>query len=277
MAANPPKPVHPYCTTCGEFTSVPLNPLLTGRRFECPSIANTFEEGVHVAAVGDVKAARWWLRCQRNLYRYLPVRNRLLSLRRSSSPGPAIIVVILLLAVAFFLATSPPLLARWLARIIAALIVLDILAYNTAVVFVSQKPRNILRTICFAILAVLQLTAAFAVLYLSPTTPLFEKPGVIGAVSLRPLEAWYFSVVTFGTVGFGDIHPLMTEPNVGKVEAAIIAEILTGVYFLIGILASFVSWAASGTSLGSLSDLISESKKLDDDTAQYGKAATPIE
>jgi hypothetical protein len=192
-----------------------------------------------------------------------------LSFGGSDGPEPAILVVSLFLAIAFCLASNPSLAWRWVARSIATLVVVDILVYNAAVVFVSGKPRNILRTLVFAAVALMQLTMAFAVIYASPTRAMFEKSGIDGAVFLNRFESWYFSVVTFATFGPGDIHPALRAPYAWKAELLMTFEILAGLYFLAAVLATFVSWGTPGAGLPSLKALVSESDDLAKSTETY--------
>ncbi|HEU18886.1 MAG TPA: two pore domain potassium channel family protein [Deltaproteobacteria bacterium] len=57
--------------------------------------------------------------------------------------------------------------------------------------------------------------------------------GFMGTEGLSPADAFYFSIVTIATVGYGDIHPV-TQP--GKILAVIL--IVTGVGTFLGVIAN---------------------------------------
>ncbi|RJQ50877.1 MAG: two pore domain potassium channel family protein [Desulfobacteraceae bacterium] len=76
-------------------------------------------------------------------------------------------------------------------------------------------------------------------------------------------QAFYFSVVTITTLGFGDIHPNI---NAWHIQLFTILEVIVGLYFLITILTIFVSWAVNEPRRKiSLKDL---AKKVSEDQLQ---------
>jgi len=263
--------VHPYCATCeAVFDDVEVNSLLNGRRFECPSDSNNFGHEFHVAAIGDGRVERFWLNRQRDLHRYLRSRNRFLTFGMSTAPEPALIALLVFEVIAWWSATSPEMWWRRLVIGLCAVKIVDTLVYNAAVVFVSAKPRNIMRTVVFAILAYLELTALFAVIYASQITARFERSSDTAPVILHRLEAWYFSIVTFTTFGPGDIHPAMNLADAWKAEVLVTLEIFVGLFFLIAVVTAFVSWSTNNSGLPSLLALVEESDRLAASKEKYG-------
>ena len=58
----------------------------------------------------------------------------------------------------------------------------------------------------FALINIAQLVIGYAILYRSFAN--IGAPGACGPHVLSPVQSLYFSMVTFATVGFGDLAPL---------------------------------------------------------------------
>jgi voltage-gated potassium channel len=240
-----------YCGTC-EWVYGQVDNLLTGRRFECPE---AHLETPHVAAAIPAEDLRGWMWSSTKLIRYMDIRRRPAHRVLLWKGAITLALGVLLLALALHLATSQQRVIRWAACLLAGIVFLDMLALNTATAFVTQKPRLPLRTALFAIVALAQLAASFAVVYAS-MRGMFEFHG--RTVDLTPVRAFYFSLTTLATVGYGDITPI----NEALPSAIVAAEIVCGLFFLGVILATFVSWATGGASLPTIDDLIKESERI---------------
>ena len=118
--------------------------------------------------------------------------------------------------------------------LISAVILLDAIAYNSMVVFVTQRPQVPLRSVIFAVFTFVQFATAYAVFYRSLSGwdhhQFTQELGVI--------SAFYFSVITIATVGYGDISPASSFSQI-----LVVSEIALGVYFLATIVSTIASWA----------------------------------
>ncbi len=76
--------------------------------------------------------------------------------------------------------------------------------------------------------------------------------------TLRGWTAWYFSLVTIVTLGYGDFHPCSP-----LARFLVMAEIVVGLYFLSTLFTTIVSWANASDTLPTLHELRKKSKKLD--------------
>jgi hypothetical protein len=192
-----------------------------------------------VAAVVPLDATGW-LRFQQGLVRY--ARHPLLPRSRwfRNKAEVYVPVQVMLLVLALTLAKT----ALWpFCVVMSVAILIDAMVYNSMVVFVTQHPQVPLRSALFVVLTFLTSTACFAVLYSALPDSQFSKP-------LSSTVAFYFSVVTMATVGFGDIVPSGTVSRL-----LVTIEIAVGVFFLTTIVSTIASWANSSPGLPTLDDL----------------------
>lgn len=125
--------------------------------------------------------------------------------------------------------------------LVAIGIVADIVLIHTSIVFLTRNPLNALRSVMLTVFSFVQLVLAFGVFY-TLMKDCFEP--VLGTWS-----AVYFSFVTVTTLGFGDIVP---SDHGWIAQVTIVAELLTGLFFLVVLLAAFVNWIAPSDILGSM-------------------------
>lgn len=137
------------------------------------------------------------------------------------------------------------------AVLLAVCYVIDTLLYNTSVAFVTQLPRLPLRTAILGGIAFFELSLAFAVLHLA-----LLKGAMVP--ELNRLTAWYFSLVTIVTLGYGDIKPKSYGAMV-----LIMTEIMIGLYFLSTLFTIMVGWANESDTLPTLTTLEENSRELD--------------
>jgi hypothetical protein len=131
---------------------------------------------------------------------------------------------------------------RWvvLAIGVAFLLTVDMLLFNTAVVFVSALPLSLLRSNLFTVISYISLALAFSSAWLAvPCFPSTKATGLISALQ-RSLDAFYQSTRTLTTAGT-DIQNLCRS---GKLLAS--AEGLIGIYFLSIIIAGYLSLPKGG-------------------------------
>jgi hypothetical protein len=130
--------------------------------------------------------------------------------------------------------------------VLALLVVFDTLVFNSMVAFVTQNPRMPMRTMVFLLAAFLELAGAFGVFYRSLPLGSFELP------IQTDFDAFYFSVITFATIGYGDIRPVR---DAGWAQALVVAQVVVGLYFLAGLFAIVASWASALPTVPTLAEL----------------------
>ena len=209
-----------------------------GRRFRCSK--SSFDD-FHVAAVTDARTL-WWLRCQALLVQICRSKfhpRYFLCGRRAEFYVPVLLAVTI---AAYWLTPGIP----WAGMGLAVAVLVDTLLFNTMVAFVTQRPRLAMRTMFFAVATFLQIAAAFGVLYRALPQRYFD------AAIITDFDAFYFSVITLATVGYGDIHPVR---DYGWAQGMVVAEIGCGLYFLTGLFAIMASWAGGSPVLPTLDQL----------------------
>ena len=119
--------------------------------------------------------------------------------------------------------------------------ILDILTYRLYFIFVKSEripwtDRTARRSLGFAIANMYEIIVAYAVLYL--------RFGYIyghGAPLSRPSEAFYYSLVTLSTLGYGDYSPFDFAS-----QRIVVYELATGLVFLAivlpGLVSIFTAW-----------------------------------
>lgn len=229
-----------WCATCGpDVPQVEVDVWLIGRRFRCQK--SSFDD-FHVAAVMDDRLL-WWLRVQNWLARASASKLHPRSFLFGGRAGAYVPALGLALLVAYWLT---PDIAPRVGVAIAAVVLLDAILYNTMVAFVTQHPRLPMRTVLFAILTFLEIAAAFGVFYRALPAKDFDAPIATG------FDAFYLSVITLATVGYGDIHP---QRDAGVAQLLAVAEVTCGLYFLAGLFAVMASWAGGKPTLPTLQEL----------------------
>lgn len=232
-----------WCATCGTQSSkVEVNPWRTGRRFRC---LNGSLDDFHVAAVMDSRLL-CWLRFQAWLAMVAASRfhpRAFLFKRRPELYVPFLGAVLLL---AYWLTPDR---MRSVGAVLALAVLADALLFHTMVAFVTRHPRLGMRTVVFAVVAFVEIAAAFGVLYRALPERFFD------AGIRTDFDALYFSLITLATVGYGDIHPVR---DAGWAQTLVIAEVGVGLYFLAGLFATMVSWAGAVPALPTLEQLQAE-------------------
>lgn len=110
----------------------------------------------------------------------------------------------------------------------------DLVQYFLGLVFLSHiftKIPTIYKNFAHLGLNLLEITLAFCVLYFN-----FHAIGTWGVPTSSIVDIFYFSLVTFATVGYGDILPLN---QVGKI--LVVLQIIVSFIFISIICSSFVS------------------------------------
>jgi hypothetical protein len=125
-------------------------------------------------------------------------------------------------------AGSWPLRIRLLSASLLVAYLIDSVLVNTSIVFVTRYPIHPLRSVLLTFLAFVNVGVAFAALYA------LEQRFAAGRAFD---EIVYFSFITLTTVGFGDITP--SDP-LGR--GTVVAEVLTGLYFLAAVFSTVTAW-----------------------------------
>ena len=231
-----------WCATCGpDVPPVDVDHWLMGWRFRCSK--SSFDD-FHVAAVTDARTL-WWLKCQALLVRVCTSRlhpRYFLCRRRAELYVPILAAI---LGLAYWLTPS----IAWAGVALAIVVLVDTLVFNTMVAFVTQRPRLAMRTMFFAVATFLQIAAAFGVFYRALPESSFD------AAIRTNFDAFYFSVITLATVGYGDIHPVR---DAGWAQGMVLTEIGCGLYFLTGLFTIMASWAGASPALPTLDELRSQ-------------------
>ncbi len=123
---------------------------------------------------------------------------------------------------------------QWYATFLAIYILSDVIHYLLWLIFLSNiytKFPSIRRNFAHLTMNIIEITMSFAVLYLS-----LGAIGNSNGVITQGSDALYFSFVTFSTIGYGDILPILP---IGK--TLVIFETLISFLFITIIASSFVS------------------------------------
>lgn len=270
-----------YCGICGDLSRASLNDLLIGRRFICPGWSLDFPHIGVVVKKKELSMLDWFhlqrflvcyssgggligriLRCLGRLFPCLTRPAAWLPWVRDTAVANLLVWAISLLIALTCLVRPHGSLGNSFALVIASAYIADALLYNTSVAFVTQLPRLPLRTAILTGIAFLELSLAFAVLYLLLPKGEIVLPDPIGPNGeLDYLSACYFSLVTIVTLGYGDIHPCL---NSRRALGLTMAEISVGLYFLSILFAVVVSWANQSRGLPTLCEILEESENLDE-------------
>jgi hypothetical protein len=113
---------------------------------------------------------------------------------------------------------------------VASFLIFDILVAGTSVVMVTRAPRHRLRAIVLTMFSFFQLPIAFAVVYG------LRKCDLNAPVDF--VRILYFSFVTVGTLGYGDVVPAQGSR---LLQGVVIAEVVASLYYLALLIPYFVA------------------------------------
>lgn len=217
-----------WCARCREQPPGQPDQWLVGTRYRC---SRATLDDFHVAAIVPPNIMRW-LNGAARLVRYFRSDYHP---RNFNSIGAQAELYGVLLFGAMFMAlwlASKGSLWAWGGSLVAMAIILDLLAYNVMVVFITQHPQLPIRSVFFGIGGFILLALGFSVFY----------AGIVPDSFNQRLDVWsaiYFSFVTIATVGYGDIAPLACATGA---RFLVIAEVLTGLFYIVVLLATMVGW-----------------------------------
>lgn len=126
-----------------------------------------------------------------------------------------------------------------LSVIIVAYRVVDIISYQLCVLLIDSqrsgwKLASIRRNFLFSFINLLEILAAFAVLYLTIGNIVENKPN--GMRIDTPGRAFYYSLVTMATLGYGEF-----VPHDDSSRYIVTCELITEILFILTIIPAFVS------------------------------------
>ena len=245
------RPNFAYCAKCGWEDRSATNPL--GTLVWCPHDDRKGFERHHARIVaGDV--GKRWLRNEWWLLQYAakwsPRRWRWWARYLHDRVGLYVGFQWTAVCVAVAIVATADSLRAWsgqayvsftsttLALGLAAAVAVDVLLVNTALAFAMRRPTHGFRSAVFGLSAFALIAIAYSVAY-QALAPAFVNIN-------HWWDAVYFSFVTIATVGYGDIQLSFASTQTATrvvAQALIVAEILTGLYFLAIILTTLVQWA----------------------------------
>ena len=231
-----------WCATCKRPpSSRQPDRWLVGTRYRCRKAEI---DNFHVAAIIP-ESMKPWLGCHAALVRYFRSEyhpRNVCPIRGQAERYGALLFT--LMAVALGLASVGPPWA-WAGALIGAAIVVDLLAYNAMVAFVTQHPQVPMRNAVYGLAGFALVAVGYAVFYVGMVPESFSR-------RLDIKEAIYFSFVTIATVGYGDIYP---KQDATAAQCLVVGEILTGLFYLAVLLATMVGWANAPTRLATEDEL----------------------
>ena len=146
---------------------------------------------------------------------------------------------LLVLALLLFLACVLfyPIHRSWLAWL-TVYIIIGAINYPLCIIFIDRrrrtwKPQSFNRLMLLLFINYLQIITGFAYLYLNTATIIVTR---CANTITRPCDAFYFSLVTITTLGYGDM-----EPFDAMAKCLVMCEILIGLVFLTLVIATVVS------------------------------------
>jgi Trk-type K+ transport system membrane component len=117
----------------------------------------------------------------------------------------------------------------WFAMVIALIFAAEILLFNTAVVFITRRPVNVLRSVVLTMLGYVSLALAFVPVWIA----FRYEPGNVWD---QMVSGFYHSAGALTTTG-------ISTADLGPGEKLFaIFETFVGIYFLAIIIAGYVSW-----------------------------------
>jgi hypothetical protein len=120
------------------------------------------------------------------------------------------------------------------AVLLTSVVILDILIYQTGVVVKGNWPANRMRLLVLTFVAYATIGVAFGVLYVLQGSAFNRTAGKFDLI--------YFSFVTLATIGYGDLHPQLSQ---SLAQATVVAEHLVGLYYIVVVLVVIVNMTTS--------------------------------
>ncbi len=125
-------------------------------------------------------------------------------------------------------------LPQWVTVLIVSLRLVDILSYHLWIVLIDSQRSNwalasVRRSLLSAFLNFYEITTAYAIIYLSVGNIIQNSPSKTPLHG--PVQAFYYSLVTIATLGYGEFVPA-DDPS----RVIVIAELLTEILFVIAII-----------------------------------------
>jgi hypothetical protein len=120
--------------------------------------------------------------------------------------------------------------SKWL----SIFFIFDVIFYLLGIVFLSKlytPPISFSRSVLLLIFNLIEIISAYAILFINT-----ESIAINGCLMKDGLTGFYFSIVTFTTLGFGEYLPVSENG-----ELLVIFELLTSFIFVTTILTFFVS------------------------------------
>jgi hypothetical protein len=114
--------------------------------------------------------------------------------------------------------------------IATAYMLLDLLIANTSVSFVTMDPINSLRSFLLTLFAFTHITIAYGIFFKFYRNQFNSN--------MCNFQVLYFSTVTITTLGYGDFVP---NKSGTVAQILVVLELLTGLYFLTGVLARIIN------------------------------------
>jgi hypothetical protein len=174
----------------------------------------------------------FWNTAEDRLSGYTAERSLVRRLRRKNREGRYMLESFVVLVVFTWVATTwtggSPTWTRVLSAGLPVGYLLDSAIVNTSIVFVTRDPIHPLRSVLLTFVAFVNVGVAFAAIYAL-------EQCLKHAQSFH--EFVYFSFITLATIGFGDIVPS------GQLSRwTVVAEVLTGLYFLAAVFSTVTAW-----------------------------------
>lgn len=119
---------------------------------------------------------------------------------------------------------------RVAAFLLVSVVLLDILFYQTGVILKGNWPANTVRLLGLTFVAYWTIGLAFGVLYALQAGALNHTAGKVDLI--------YFSFVTLATIGYGDLHPKLSQ---SLAQATVVAEYMVGLYYIAVVLVVIVN------------------------------------
>ncbi len=137
----------------------------------------------------------------------------------------------LILCVLFLLTNNELNLWNIIILIATICLLLDLLIANTSVSFVTMAPINSLRSFLLTLFAFTHVIIAYGIFY--------KFYGNQFNSSMCNFQVLYFSTITITTLGYGDFVP---NKSGTMAQMLVVFELLTGLYFLTGVLARIINF-----------------------------------
>lgn len=109
-------------------------------------------------------------------------------------------------------------------------LLLDLLIVNTSIAFVTMQPISSLRSFLLTLFAFTHIIVVFSIFY--------KFYGDQFNTTMCDSHILYFSTITITTLGYGDFVP---KKSGTMVQLLVIKEVLTGLFFVTGVLARVIN------------------------------------